>query len=38
MSAGLIGAARERTRTEEDGRLGEMECVCRLSGQPLEHT
>lgn len=30
MSAGLIGAARARTRTDEDGMLGEMECVWRL--------
>lgn len=29
-SAGLIGAARARRRTEEDGRLGEMEWVCNL--------
>lgn len=35
MSAGLIGAARARTRTDEDGMLGEMECVWRLCGSWL---
>ncbi len=32
MSAGLIGAARARRRTELGGMDGEMECVCRLAG------
>ena len=30
MSAGLMGAASERRRTEEEGMLGEMEWVWRL--------
>lgn len=30
MSAGLIDAASVRTRTEELGMEGEMECVCSL--------
>lgn len=29
-SAGLTGAARVRTRTDEEGSEGEMECVCSL--------
>ena len=29
-SAGLMGAARVRRRMEEEGREGEMECVCSL--------
>jgi hypothetical protein len=32
MSAGLIGAASVRTRTEEEGMLGEIECEWRLIG------
>lgn len=31
ISAGLIGAARVRTRTEDEGMLGEMECEWRLA-------
>lgn len=31
-SAGLMGAARVRRRTEDEGRSGEMECVWSLGG------
>lgn len=31
ISAGLIGAARDLTRTEDSGIEGDMECVCSLS-------
>jgi hypothetical protein len=30
MSAGLIGVASARSRTDPDGKEGEIECVCKL--------